>query len=86
MQFVSMPPLFVSFRVFRGQTSDLLRIIHVHESRLQIRLIRVIRGLSRRLVPPEPCAKTEALWRKRIKKFSRSEIFRELRLEFPGKG
>jgi hypothetical protein len=41
------PPLFAFFRAFRGQTSDLLRIIHVHESRFQIRLIRVIRGLSR---------------------------------------
>jgi hypothetical protein len=41
-----MPPLFASFRVFRGQTSDLLRIIHINESRFQIRLIWVIRGLK----------------------------------------
>ena len=40
VQFVSMPPLFSFFRVFRGQTSELLRIIHVDESRFQIRLIR----------------------------------------------
>jgi len=54
-----MPPLFASFRVFRAQTSDLLRIIHVNESRFQIRLIRVIRGqktqlfrkISRNFVP-----------------------------------
>ena len=39
---------FFVFRVFRGQTSDLLRIIRVNESRFQVRLIRVIRGLSRR--------------------------------------
>jgi hypothetical protein len=32
------------FRVFHGQTSDLLRIIDVDESRFHIRLIRVIRG------------------------------------------
>ena len=38
-----MPPLFASFRVFRAQTSDLLRIIHGNESRFQSRLIRVIR-------------------------------------------
>jgi Chaperone of endosialidase len=42
-----MPPFFASFRVFRAQTSDLLRIIHVNESRFQIRLIRVIRGLKK---------------------------------------
>ena len=35
---------FCVFRVFRAQTSDLLRIIHVNKSRFQIRLIRVIRG------------------------------------------
>src|SRR6266446_5263287 len=38
-----MRPLFASFRVFRAQTSDLLRIIHGNESRFQSRLIRVIR-------------------------------------------
>jgi hypothetical protein len=73
VQFVSMPPLFASFRVFRAQTSDLLRIIHVNESRFQIRLIRVIRGLPRR-----------SLGEGGLKKFSRFEICRELRPEFPG--
>ena len=76
---------FVSFRVFRGQTSDLLRIIRVNESRFQIRLIRAtcppkpwrrwIRGLSRRLVRPEPCAKAEAPRRRRIKNSGASKIF-----------
>jgi hypothetical protein len=66
---------FASFRVFRGQTSDLLRIIHVHEFRFQIRLIRVIRGLSRRPVRSEPCAKTEASWRRRTKNQSFRKIF-----------
>ena len=46
--------------------------------------IRIIRGPSRRLVPPEPCAKAEAPRRRRIEKFSPLEIFRELRREFPG--
>src|SRR5437773_11640119 len=38
-----MRPLFASFRVFRAQTSDLLRIIHGNESRFRRRLILVIR-------------------------------------------
>ena len=42
------------------------------------------RCLPRRLVSPEPCAKAEAPWRRRIKKFSRFKNFRELRPEFPG--
>ena len=75
---------FASFRVFCAQTSNLLRIIRVNESRFQIRLIRVIRGLSRRLVRPEPCAKAEASWRRRIKNSVLLKNFRELRPEFPG--
>jgi hypothetical protein len=76
-----------AFCVFSGVScadSDLLRIIHVNQSRFQIRLIPVIRGLPRRLVPPEPCAKAEAPWRRRVKNSVVPKNFRELRPEFPG--
>ena len=74
MRFVSTPPLFVSFRVFRGQTSHLLRIIHVDESRFQIRLIRrnpwsknsVVSKIFRNFVPNfrEPIANGKTTTRK----------------------